>query len=215
MAIEVKRGCGFRKVGALYLVGGMLSMECDRLPYLIGYCPTCGAGIQFSQGFQWIDAFAMFMNHFDCQDEFKPCLMCQPSKQKKYGLMWVGEAYYTPESFIREAKELGVSKRIPYIPKELKIGITPILLAYKKGIFDNHSTDEEWSTAIFCAFIPRAIEMPIWQSELDDEKKDELEKRNITPIPIPDGDLDHSDSDNIRIGFDPETKKFSKVLVNE
>ena len=32
MAIEGKRGCGYRKVNALYLCGGCLDTPCDRLP---------------------------------------------------------------------------------------------------------------------------------------------------------------------------------------
>jgi len=55
MAIEAKRGCGFRKINALYLCGSGISISCDRLPYLIEYCPTCGAGIKFTQGFTWVD----------------------------------------------------------------------------------------------------------------------------------------------------------------
>jgi hypothetical protein len=34
--------------------------------------------------------------------------------------MWVGSQYYTPESFIKEAQTMGVSKRIAKIPKDLK-----------------------------------------------------------------------------------------------
>jgi len=212
MAIEPKRGCGYRKVGGLYLVGGYLEVSCDRLPYPIEYCPTCGAGIQFSQGFQWIDAFKMFGFHPDCQDKLQPCLMCQPLQGVKYGLMWVGEAYYTTESFIKEAREMGVSKRIPYIPKEIEVNETPILLAHKKAIrLFIPDSDEEWSPGIFCAFIPRGIEMPMWQSELNDDKIAELEKRGITPIPIPDNDPDHAPGETV-IGFDPITKHFSRVL---
>jgi len=219
MAIEPKRGCGYRRVGGLYLCGSGITVSCDRLPFPIEYCPVCGAGIHFSQAFQWIDAFRMFGIHEGCQDKHNNCYMCQPVSNPKYGLMWVGESFYTPRSFIKEALEMGVSKRIPFIPKELKLGETIVLLAHKKAIqeeiFDMRKEDYEYKPAIFYAFKPTTIEMPIWKSELNDEKEKELVKRGITPIPIPDGDIDHMEDVKTTIALDPVTKRFSKVVLEE
>lgn len=216
MAVEAKRGCGYRRVGGLYLCGGVLSIGCDRLPYELHNCPVCGSGIKFSRGFAWLEAHKMFGVHKGCLDSFKPCWMCQPKEEVMYGLLWVGEAYYSPEHFLREAREMGISKRIPFIPKELVLGKTVVLLAHKKVFYQAEGSDgkpHEYS-GIFCAFIPKAIEMPIWESELTDEKKEELKKRGITPISIPDGDVDHSD-EKTTISYDPATKTFSRVLVGE
>lgn len=33
MASETKRGCGYRKVGGMYLVGDYIRVPCDRLPF--------------------------------------------------------------------------------------------------------------------------------------------------------------------------------------
>lgn len=156
----------------------------------------------------------MFGVHEDCSD--KPtCYMCFPIKDQRYGLLWVGESFYTPESFIAEALCLGVSKKIPYIPRELKFGETVILLAHNKAC---HKVDKEkithYSPGVFLAFIPRAVEMLVWKSELTEEKVEELAKRNITAIPIPNDDLDHSPS-NTTIGYDPITKTFSRVILGE
>jgi len=46
MAIKAKRGCGYRKIGGLYLVGNYIPVACDRLPMPIGACPVCGQGLQ-------------------------------------------------------------------------------------------------------------------------------------------------------------------------
>jgi len=35
MAIEPIRGCGFRKVHGLYLVGDAVGLPCDRMPFRI------------------------------------------------------------------------------------------------------------------------------------------------------------------------------------
>lgn len=34
MACEPKRGCGYRKVGGIYLVGGGIGVPCDRTKML-------------------------------------------------------------------------------------------------------------------------------------------------------------------------------------
>ena len=215
MAIEAKRGCGYRVVGGLYLVGGLFYGDCDRLPYPIEYCPTCGAGIKITRGFTWLDAYKMFGVHKDCFDR-PACYMCFPIKDQKYGLLWVGESFYTPQSFLGEALSLGVSKRIPYIPKELKFGETVILLAHNKAFYQPEGEDGKPHDfpGIFLAFIPRAVEMLVWESELTDEKLEELSKRNIIGIPVPEGDLDHS-PDDVVVGYDPVTKTFSKVALGE
>ena len=145
MAIEKKRGCGYRKVGGLYLVGSGIAVACDRLPYELTICPTCNQGIKFTQGFTWVDGLKFFGKHEKWELENKsatdedtinvPCgdidPICNP--ERKYGLMWVGEKFYTTENFIKEAREMGISKRIAHVPRGLKIGDF-ILLAHKKAV---------------------------------------------------------------------------------
>jgi hypothetical protein len=55
MAIEAKRGCGYRKVGGTYLVSGGLGMPCCKMPILLKTCPCCGHGVKQSRGWTWID----------------------------------------------------------------------------------------------------------------------------------------------------------------
>ncbi|GAI85408.1 unnamed protein product, partial [marine sediment metagenome] len=49
----------------------------------------------------------------------------------------------------------------------------------------------EKKLGIFCAFIPKRVEKLIWESQATPEELEKLEKRGITPVPIPDGDQDH------------------------
>lgn len=253
MAIELKRGCGYRRVGSLYLCGSGISIICDRLPFLLKYCPTCGSGIQFSRAFQWLDWGKYAGKHHMQETEHLisakvicscnlECSVCWPGERPQpYGLLWVGEAYYSTEHFISEALRMGVSKKIAFIPKELVLGETVVLLAHKKAIISpapelyhsniipgaseenikediavmERNINPEYSPGIFYAFIPTAVEMPIYSSEFTKEKGEELLKRNITPIIIPDGDLDHSSSERITTALDPVTKRFSRVLLEE
>ena len=197
MSIEARRGCGYRKVGGLYLCGSGIPRECDRLPYELTACPVCGSGIKFTRGFTWIDWNKFAGVHHPCKCILN-CPICTPNSSKQpYGLLWVGEAYYSPQSFIKEALEVGVSKRIAFIPKELKLGETVVLLAHKKGILkglkeitesksdhvDIHH-EEEYSPAVFYAFKPATVEMLVYESELTEERREELIKRGIIPISV-------------------------------
>jgi hypothetical protein len=123
-------------------------------------------------------------------------------------------SYPTPHDFLKEALAVGISKRIPFIPKELELGKTVIYLAHPKAcevrelvaiqqamcILEEAETrqprlldTEKVSKAlgIFCAFIPKRIEKLCWESEYTPENIEKHKKRNIDLIPVPDGDPDH------------------------
>ncbi len=192
MACEAKRGCGYRKVGGIYLVAGGLWRACDRLPFPVEHCPACGLGVKFPRSPAEINPLKLFGNHTYCTEsdsDRELCRVCTPHDEVAY-LLGVGEqSYKTPAAFMAEALELGVSKRIPAIPKKLKVGETWVYLCHRKAMFDQ---DDKPQLAIFAAFVPQRIEMPVWESELTDEKREDLAKRGITPVPIKDGDADHA-----------------------
>ncbi|GAI78518.1 unnamed protein product, partial [marine sediment metagenome] len=78
----------------------------------------------------------------------------------------------SPEHFVKEALEMGVSKRIPFIPKELKLDETVVLLAHKKAII-RQLTEEEmdkqgyqlpnWQYSIGNGNLSQAIAIPVPQ----------------------------------------------------
>lgn len=123
-------------MGGLYFVSRGRGMFCDRLPIPLEVCPTCGHGIKQSRGFTWVDVEALVGGlHPNCADSF-PCPLCmKPDQLRKSGLLWIGERFYkTAEEFLREADELGISRRISAIPRGFKVGETWILLAHPKAI---------------------------------------------------------------------------------
>lgn len=215
MAIEPKRLCGYRRINALYIVGEYIHSTCDRMPFPLTVCPVCGQGIKVSRGFTQIRPHSLWGMHQDCKDKIRPCFLCDPSDEPAY-IMLVGAGNYpTPQDFLKEALAMGISKKIPFIPRGLKLGSTVLYLAHPKScevkepialqqatnILEQSQTNQprlvetekvEKAIGIFCAFIPRRIEQLVWKSQLTDEKRKELEKRNITPIPVPDGDQDHA-----------------------
>jgi len=207
MAVEKKRGCGYRKVGGLYLESdaGIWS-ECDRLPFKLESCPVCGAGIHFTRSMTEIIPSRLFGQHENCKDAIQPCHMCQPNKKQAY-IMMVGERYYTPASFIAEGKKLGVSKRIPFIPKGLKLGKTVVYLAHKKAVTLTkkkrqpksaveqaeailngnkkgspqgkllEADKQEYALGIFSAFTPQRVVQLVWEKDLKGKRGKELKAK--------------------------------------
>lgn len=136
MSVEPRRGCGFRKIGGLYFVGGGRPVFCDRLPIPLEICPVCKHGIKQTRGFTWVHVEELVGGlHRDCKDDF-PCPLCMtPDTLGLAGLLWIGERFYkTVEDFIREANTIGISRRISAIPRGFKVGETWILFAHPKTI---------------------------------------------------------------------------------
>lgn len=136
MAVEARRGCGYRKVGGTYLVGAGAGVPCDRLPIPLTVCPTCSHGFKQARGWTWIDVNALVDGvHRNCADSF-PCPLCMAtSEMGRAGLLWIGERFYkTPADFIHEALTLGISRRIAAVPRDFKVGVTWVLLAHPKAV---------------------------------------------------------------------------------
>lgn len=216
MSVEQIRGCGYRKVNALYLVGSYTSMPCDRMPFPLTTCPACGQGIRVSRGFTEINPYQLFGRHdySECNDKLHPCFLCDPQRQPAY-IMLVGEKYYkTPLDFLDEAETQGISKRIPFIPKDLVLGETIVYLAHNKAcevkvapalqeamalVEENQSKQprlleterNEKRLGVFAAFIPQRVEKLCYQSEYTPESIEKHKKRGIELVPVPDNDPDH------------------------
>jgi len=205
MAIEKRRGCGWRKIGGLYLVCEGFSFYCDRLPIKVDACPVCGGGIHPSLGFTWINPKALFGPHEileghipdgteDWQNSTRPCGDDDPickDPPERAGLMWVGSKFYTPEKFIEECREVGASKRIPAIPKGFEIGKTWVLLAHRGGFYD--AEKKAHCPGIFYAFRPSAIEKLV-PDDIPTEELERLKKQGIKPVLVPKDDSDHQGS---------------------
>jgi len=235
MAVEAKRGCGYRKEGGLYLVGGGLSAPCDRMPYRLDRCKTCGGGIKFTRGHTWLEP-DFFEPHSDslpatvyCRDD-SACPVC--NNRDNFGphlLLWIGRGHYSPEAFLEEGRRLGVSRRIAAVPKGLVLGETWVLLAHldaappQSTVCVRCSVAKELHTAgeagqlaisgrvdtipiceqfqapqptpgIFCAFIPRAVELVLRESDATPERVEKEAKRGVSVVRVPDDDRDHQGS---------------------
>lgn len=213
MAIESRRGCGFRKVGGLYLVCDASGFECGRLPIPLTICPCCGSGIKQARGWTWIDPVALLSNHLCKLDCVTTAVTLESLLQQgragcplsdlsvigdQAGLLWVGERFYpTVDHFNLEARHLGISKRIASVPRDLVIGETWVMLAHPKAAttFDEELGTRQECPGIFRVFKPQRLEMLILESDTKDETlMKRLERQNITAVIVPDDDMDHRGS---------------------
>lgn len=207
MAVEAKRGCGFRKVGGVYLVSSGLGDSCHKLPVPLDVCPCCHGGIKPSRGFTWVGPAIVGPGcatvHFHCVAQRRHCPycpICTPALLgDKVGLLWIGGSFYpTPAHFTEEARTQGVSRRIPAVPRGFEVGKHFVLVAHREAIV---SPDGKKMAAIFHAFKPERIELIMRQSEATPEKIAEEAARGVTVVAVPDGDPDH----------DPEYKPRKKA----
>lgn len=193
VSLEPERGCGYRKSGpegvGIYLVGSPFSEVCERLPFALECCPTCGCGISFSRGFKWIMPEQLFAESraplcsrlASRSHKHELCAMCTPPADR-HGLMWVGEQFYSPASFIAEANRVGVSKKIAAIPKRFVPGKSLIYLAHIKAAeLEIEDGTELYPRAekvpgVFCVFKPR-IELVIDNAEKVPERARHIYER--------------------------------------
>jgi hypothetical protein len=194
---ESERGCGMRIIGASYLVADSgISLPCPKMPYELGTCPVCSEGISFTRSYKWIDAKKLTGGI--CENPPSYCVGC-PFEASEAMLMWVGGSFYTPQKFIAEAREMGISKRINAIPRKIKLGETWVLLAHKKGMQKRENVPATGlvttidvtttSPAIFYAFRPTHIEKIVTREMLDamtSEEKEKEEKRGVKFVVVPD-----------------------------
>ena len=148
ISVEGARGCGYRKVGGLYLMGGGTFENCDRLPFELHVCAACGHGIKPTRGWTWVEPLEAFdlgelpVQDLDCGE--RACSGCPLGlgiPHERAGLLWIGGQFYaTPADFNREAHSVGVSRRITAVPKDLVLGETWVYLAHREAIAKRCST---------------------------------------------------------------------------
>jgi hypothetical protein len=116
MAVESKRGCGFRKAGGLYVVG-----KFHRPEAMEAFCTD----YEQTRTLRWADPARLFATAQGIPDSY--------TQAERIALMWVGESHYSKASFTREALAMGVSKRVSSLPIGMKAG-DPIALAHPSGV---------------------------------------------------------------------------------
>ena len=179
--LDRKRGCGWRKPGGLYLVADGLSRPCGKLPIPLDVCPVCGGGIKPARGWTWVNGTALAAGQTCRELGCSVCPLGSPAGIGRCGLLWVGGAFYRrPADFLAEAAEMGVSRRVPAVPKGLEVGKTWVMVAHRRAIIN---ADGSFTAAVFGIFRPQAVEYVIREDD-STEKLERMVQRGITPVRI-------------------------------
>ena len=187
VSVESERGCGYRHAG-IYLVSDGLAVPCGRLPIPLTSCPTCSCGIKPSRGWTWINgrAIAEASGNACTSSNCHRCPLASP--MDRVGLLWIGEKYYaTPQDWTDEALRLGVSRRIPAVPRGFDLMRTWVWVAHRKCI---PQRDGSYIAGVFHAFKPKHVEIVIRGDETDEEI-DGLVKAGFRPVKVI-RDIDHT-----------------------
>lgn len=172
-----ERGCGWRKEGGLYMMGGEIMIPRSCLPVKLDVCPVCHHGIKPTRGWTWVQPKGLM----------EPCKnpMCVLSAlPERAGLLWVGEKFYpTPHDFLVEAAQQGISRRITAIPKDFKVGETLVLFAHRKVVMEPLTGGSIYKPGIFSAFIPNRVEYVVKKGD-STEKLESLEKRGVQLVEV-------------------------------
>lgn len=219
MAVEAARGCGYRKAGGLYLRAEFQGEPCERLPVPILPCSVCDGCIKFSRSYQWVKTEYILSGAKSCENlsTCGSCPVCRPDAlawfaepKDRVGLLWIGKQYYeSPADWLKESRELGVSRRIAAIPKGFVIGKTWVFVAHPDAIMKKcpsgcnsggtsngkcRTCDGQGligTPGIFQVFRPQRIELVVTPSMKNEAWVDELVERGVTLFEVPEDDPDH------------------------
>lgn len=209
---EGPRGCGYRSPGGLYLVTDAYPMApCGKLPIPLGICPTCSGGIKPARGWTWIEPGSLFDEH-DCPGKslggmgvsYVDCVGCPLRAQDgRAGLLWIGTGFYaSPDDWISEVRQHGVSRKIHNLPKGFEPGKTRVFVASQKAVRSPCPCREETEGAIgpedcdscdgtgtvvgpgiFHSFVADRVEYVV-SGEETEEKLEGLASRGIEPVKV-------------------------------
>lgn len=220
------RKCGNYQAGKLYLEGGGIAYQCDRLPLSFEKCSCCGQVINFSQGIQGpIDYQKLFPyeeHHKWCNDRKNGIdYLCNPHldhfKELIFFMMYVGSDY-TCEEFVEEAQKMGVSKTIPFLPKDFVMGKSVVLLAKKNMVPVERgkmpSGRPLMTDAIFYAFVPKRLVKYVLEDEYSDEMKEDYKKQGITLRKLP-NEPKHTKGRHYETKLEKEKEKAAQQSLEE
>lgn len=179
---EKARGCGFRKPGGLYLRSDGPLTPCGQLPVDLIRCPCCDQGIKPARGISFVTGEILGLDGV-CEggspERCDACPIGNITPQEKMGLMWIGSRHYSKDSFIKEAAEMGISRRLPGLPRQFELGMR-VILAHREGRMKEDGT---WVAQAFSVFTPQRIEYVLAKGDTT-EKLQRLVDKGIDIVQV-------------------------------
>jgi hypothetical protein len=191
MAVEAARGCGYRKVGGLYLCSDPPDSVCCRFPIPLEICPTCSQGVKQSRGWTWLNIKPFIKDQ--CINARWGCILSIIEHlPDQVGLIWVGEKFYArPIDFLEEAQRLGISRKLKFVPRGFKLGETRVCFAHPKATLKTNAEGKiEFVAGIIAIVTPDRWETIITETQAKYGSY-KHQRDDVNPIIVPDHDPDH------------------------
>lgn len=177
-------------------MAGKPNAPCGLLPIPLLRCPCCGEGVKPSRSWTWVDGDRLVGTPVDhgSESHTRRCPFGRGIGDR-VGLLWIGGAFYDrPETFMAEARRMGISRRVSALPRDYDPDNPPwVLLAHREGMTCTECPpgDKECATcdgtrlipAVFSLFKPERVEYVVHGHEEQDEL-DRLRKRGIEPVKV-------------------------------
>lgn len=181
-----------------------VAAPCRGLPIPLERCPVCDEGIKPTRSFAWIDAKKLFEGFRDTLNDCSLCGWMLPENAdctvRNYTrlndrdlLIWAGTQHYPePFDFLEEAMRLGVSSRVPGMPKGAEPGKTWLFAAHRKAISrpSEDGKKDVFVPGVIVVARLKAVER-IVTDDTPDEDLEKLVKQGLTPVVVPKSDKDH------------------------
>lgn len=110
-----------------------------------------------------VDRFRQRMSDWDALR--KVCALCPIGDAMplgRHGLLWIGEAFYkSPHDFVREAAALGLSRKLPALPRGFELGKTWVYLAHRAAVQKVVDGAAVVQPGVFSAFKPHRIDLVV------------------------------------------------------
>lgn len=221
MAIEAKRGCGYRRTGGIYMVSSGLGEPCHKLPIPLDVCPCCHGGIKPTRGFTWVGPTLVGPACSDVVAEARAETRDEQNLldrergesfavvQRRYIQHCLRCPVCSPELLGDRAGLLWIGGSFYQTPahftEEARVqGVSRRIPALPRGfevgrhfVLCAHREaivrveDGKKQAGIFHVFRPERIELIVRQSEATEEKIAAEAARGVTVVAVPDGDPDH------------------------
>ena len=190
---EKIRGCGWRKVGGMYLVADGPLAACGKLPAPLPTCPCCSFAVKLSRAPRWLgkDLIKWMFDQRECENKPPSSAVCAHCLAGNYShdealMVTVGERHYPSVfEFVQETLAQGFSRRISSIPRKFIIGETYVLLAHAKSVVEFDSVQGKVCDlpGVFGMIKPSRIEIVV-TNDTPYDMIDAYVKRGLTPVII-------------------------------
>lgn len=178
------RGCGLRQQGGFYMIGSSATAFNSFFPKPL----QCACGLEIIRPSRSAQHFfpGRIWPSVTIEGPANRLGITFPADEKAWALTIDVKNYPTPEEFFREAREMGISRRLNNgMPKGFEIGKSHAFIIHSKGMLSQGEDGKDvYKPAFVGVFKPEAIQYVVSGSESAAYLKSLVDK-GITLVNVP------------------------------